>query len=79
MLNFLFKKEQKDKSKIFNDLYLKVRNLYANETIAYERKKELCSLIERYGYLPYSQARAINELTPSEVILCLEKKLEIKL
>ena len=34
-------------------------------------------LIEKYGYLPYSQAKAINELTPSEVIFCLEKKLEL--
>ena len=76
MFNFLFKKEAKiSKSEIIKKNYAIIKDLYAKETISYERKEELSRLIEKYGYLPYSQAKAINELTPSEVIFCLEKKI----
>ena len=67
----------KCKSEIIKKNYAIIKDLYAKETISYERKEELSRLIEKYGYLPYSQAKAINELTPSEVIFCLEKKLEL--
>lgn len=77
MFNFLFKKQEIDKSEIFNDLYLKIRNKYSVETLTAERKNELASLIEKFGYLPYSQAKALEELKDNEVIFCLEKKLEI--
>ncbi len=77
MFNFLFKKQEINKSEIFNNLYSKIRDLYSKEEISLNRKKELSELIEKYGYLPYSQARAINELKPNEVIYCLEKKLEL--
>lgn len=77
MFDFLFKKQKINKSEIFNNLYTKIKDFYAKEEINSERKKELSSLIEEYGYLPYSQAKAINELTPAEVIFCLEKKLEL--
>lgn len=77
MLDFLFKKQKINKSDFFNNLYSKVRELYLEDAISDERKNELSLLIEKYGYLPYSQAKAIKNLTPSEVIFCLEKKLEI--
>ncbi len=77
MFDFLFKKQEINKSDIFKSQYLKIKELYSKETIKAERKNELSSLIEKYGYLPYSQMKAIQELTPSEVIFCLEKKLEI--
>jgi hypothetical protein len=77
MLNFLFKKQEIDKSEVFNDLYSRIKNLYKTDEISSERQKELSELIEKYGYLPYSQAKALKELTSSEVIFCLEKKLEI--
>ena len=78
MLNFLFKKAPKiDKSEIIKKQYSKIKSLYSTETIPSKRQKELSDLIEKYGYLPYSQTKAIEALTPSEVIFCLEKKLEI--
>lgn len=77
MFNFLFKKQTVDKSALFNGLYSKVKDLYNSESVQNARKEELSKLIEKYGYLPYSHTKALNELTPSEVIFCLEKKLEI--
>ena len=77
MLDFLFKKQEVDKSEIFNNLYSKIKEIYSKEIISAKRQKELSDEIEKYGYLPYSQAKALNELTSSEVIFCLEKKLEL--
>ena len=77
MFDFLFKKQMVDKSELFNNLFVKIQDLYKKEEIKKKRADELSKLIEKYGYLPYSHAKALNELTPSEVIFCLEKKLEI--
>ncbi len=77
MFDFLFKKQETDKSEIFNSQYSKIKDLYSDKDIKSERKQELSALIERYGYLPYSQARALEELTDAEVIFCLDKKLEV--
>ena len=77
MLDFLFKKQEVDKSEIFNNLYSKIKEIYSKEIISAKRQKELSDKIEKYGYLPYSQAKALEELTSSEVIFCLEKKLEL--
>ncbi|MGM9994268.1 MAG: hypothetical protein ACI37R_06020 [Candidatus Avigastranaerophilus sp.] len=80
MFDFLFpKKEQIKKTDIIKSLYKKIKEIYCNQNISAERKKELGDLIEKYGYLPYSQMRAIEELTPEEVIYALEKKLELNL
>ena len=78
MLDFLFKKEPKiNKSAVIKEQYFIVKDFYEKEKISEKRKEELSSLIEKYGYLPYSQSKAITSLTPEEVIFCLEKKLEI--
>ena len=77
MFDFLFKKQEVDKSDVFNSLYEKVRDLYCKESIPQNRKDELSKQIEKYGYLPTPHAKALENLTPEEVIFCLEKKLEI--
>lgn len=78
MFEFLFgKKELIDKKELFNNLFSKIKEFYSSETVSGERKKELSSLIEKFGYLPYSQTRALKELTSAETIFCLEKKLEV--
>ena len=56
MLDFLFKKQEVDKSEIFNNLYSKIKEIYSKEIISAKRQKELSDKIEKYGYLPYSQA-----------------------
>ena len=77
MFNFLFKKDEINKSELFNNLYEKIKELYSKENIDKKRRDELSNIIEKFGYLPYSQARALNDLSSAEVIFCLEKKLEI--
>ncbi len=77
MFNFLFKNQKVDKYEIISQQYLKIKDLYSKEPLSTGRKNELQGLIEKYGYLPYSQIKALEELTPSEVIFCLEKKMEI--
>jgi len=77
MFDFLHKKKEINKSEIFNKQYKTIKNLYSKSSITFERQEELANLIEKYGYLPYSQAKALEELTDDEVLFCLEKKLEI--
>ncbi len=78
MFDFLSQKNKKEnKSKIIQNQFQKLKELYSKENITTERKKELTDLIEKFGYLPYSQTKALKELTDSEVIYLLEKKFEI--
>lgn len=79
MLNFLFGKKEECKSKVVSDveiseIYFKLKELYKFEKISDERKTELSSLVEKYGYLPYSHIQALEELTPAEVLFALEIK-----
>lgn len=77
MFDFLFGKTPEiDKSEIIKKQYSKIKDLYSAQTIPAKRKEELSSVIEKYGYLPYSQTKALQSLTREEVIFCLEKKLE---
>ena len=77
MFDFLFpKKNVVKKSDFIENQYKKIKDLYNKNSISSERKKELGDLIEKFGYLPYSQMRVIEELSSEEVIFCLEKKLE---
>ena len=78
MFGFLFKREPKiDRLKIVQTQFEKIKNLYLKEEISFERREELSSLIQKFGYLPYSQARALRELKPEEVFFCLQEKLKI--
>ncbi len=77
IFDFLFKKKEIDRAEVFCNQYSKIKELYSKNAVSAERKKELGDLIEKFAYLPYSQAKALEQLTPEEVIFCLEKKLEI--
>jgi len=81
MLDFLFKKDcrvdsiypltHKNKDKI-NEIYAKLKELFCE--IEPERKIHLQNLVEKHGYLPYSHIKALEELTPAEVLFALEVK-----
>lgn len=78
MFGFLFKKEPKiDRFKVIQTQFEKIKKLYCEKEISFERKEELSSLIQKYGYLPYSQARALKDLSAEEVFFCLEEKLKV--
>ena len=69
----LFKKEEKKAEKL-NSLYEKIKSYYNFESINEMRKKELCELMEKFSYLPYPHIKALEELSPAEVLFALEKK-----
>lgn len=80
MLNFLFGKKNDVKPSFtitpaqINDIYSKLKEIYKFEEITEERKKELKNLVEKHQYLPYPHIKALEELTPAEVLFALETK-----
>lgn len=74
MLNFLFKKEEKKNDIQINDVYSKLRVIYNYDEVSEERKETLSALMNKYGYLPYPHVKALEELSPAEVLFCLETK-----
>lgn len=74
MLSFLFKKEEKKKDIQINDIYLKLKEIYNYNDILPERKDYLSELMHKYGYLPFPHYKALEEISPSEVLFCLEFK-----
>ena len=75
MLDFLFKKETTS-AELLNDFYSKLREMYSFESISDERKEYLKSTMDKFGYLPYPQIKALEELTDAEVLWALESKWE---
>lgn len=57
----------------------RLNEIYANLKASYpevlpERKEKLSKLINEYGYLPYPYIKALEELTPEEILFGLEIK-----
>ena len=50
--------------------------MYSFDSISDERKEYLKSTMSKYGYLPYPQIKALEELSDSEVLFALESKWE---
>ena len=76
MLDFLFKKEAENGCANLNNFYAKLREIYSFESISDERKEFLKSQMKKYGYLPYPQIKALEELSDAEVLFALESKWE---
>ncbi len=76
MLDFLFKKETDDACENLNSFYSKLREMYSFESVSDERKEYLKTAMARFGYLPYPQIKALEELTDAEVLFALESKWE---
>lgn len=75
MLDFLFKKEVSS-AEVLNDFYSKLKEMFPFETISDERKEYLKSTMNKFGYLPYPQIKALEELSDAEVLFALESKWE---
>jgi hypothetical protein len=69
-----FKKKDNETSKDtrLNEIYTNLKNSYPQ--VSEERQKELSDLINKYGYLPYPYIKALEELTPEEILFGLEIK-----
>lgn len=78
MLSFLFNKKEESKSAFsasdINEIYAKLKELYKFDEISEDRKSHLKSLVEKHQYLPYPHIKALEELTPAEVLFSLETK-----
>lgn len=74
MLSFLFKKKQPPLSQSVDAIYKKLKSIYKYDEISEERKTYLKDLIEKFGYLPYPYIKALEELTPAEILFGLEIK-----
>ena len=76
MLEFLFGKKDNSVAidKKINEIYSSLKNTYPSENISDERKAELGKLIKENGYLPYPYIKALEELTPEEILFGLEIK-----
>lgn len=77
MFSFLKKFSNDNEEKIdkeINDVYKKLKELYDYDSIDEKRKEELKNLIEENGYLPYPYIKAVEELTPAEILYGLEIK-----
>lgn len=72
---FLKKKEAKNaKEQRINEIYKALKENFNTDKISDERKKELSEIIEKYGYLTYPYIKALEELTPEEILFGLEIK-----
>jgi len=76
MLELLFKKKTGNICEDLNTFYSKLKEMYSFETISEDRKEYLKSEMLKYGYLPYPQIKALEELSNAEVLFALETKWE---
>lgn len=62
---------------IMNSLFCQLKELFDYDAISQERKSYLEGLIKKYGYLPYSHNRALEELSDAEVLFGIKVKMEM--
>ncbi len=68
------KTNEENFDKQINEAYKKLKKFYDFDSISEDRKEYLKNLIEENGYLPYPHIKALEELTPAEVLFGLEIK-----
>lgn len=77
MLNFWQKKNEEEQKDVkLNEIYRALKEIYPCENISEDRKNELKALINEYGYLPYPYVKALEEISPEEILFGLEIKWE---
>ena len=76
MLEFLFGKKKKNPPKDvrINEIYTKLSDYYGIEKIPAERKKYLQNIMIKHGYLNYPYFKALEELTPAEILYAIQFK-----
>lgn len=78
MLKSIFSRKNhnidEEKAVKLNNIYSSLKKEFPSENISDERKQELKKLIEENGYLPYPYIKALEELTPEEILFGLEIK-----
>lgn len=68
------KKNIVNASEKLNEVYSKLIEKYGEGEISDDRKTYLSDLVKENGYLPYPYFKALNELSPNEVLFALKEK-----
>lgn len=80
MLNFLFRPKKEEKREItpieISEIFTKLKNVYKFDDVSEYRKTYLKDLIDKYNYIPYPYTKALEELSPAEILFALEAKWE---
>lgn len=75
MLSLLEKNSASLQKFDLDSLFEKLKSHYGYYEISEERKTYLREVVQKYGYLPYSHIKSLEELSSSEVIFAFEQKL----
>ena len=57
------------------NIFNRIKSLYNLDNVDENRKQTITNQVKKYGYLPYSYIKALEELSEEEVIIALEEKL----
>lgn len=57
------------------ELFEKLKSIYNVDSVSEDRKNQIVSMVEKYGYLPYSHIQALEEISDAETIIGIEAKL----
>ncbi len=79
MFNFLFGKRDnsRQKEQILNEIFSKLTSEYDFDSIEKNKKEFIKDSVLKYGYLPYPHIKALEELSPEEVLYGLQFKWEL--
>lgn len=63
---------------VLSEVFAKLKEIFEVDQITSQRKAYIEGLVEKYGYLPYSFKKALDELSNAEVLLGVQKKFELE-
>ena len=76
MFKLFDKKVEVRKDEFLNEVYAKLKEYTHINELTEDRKKQLRSIVEKYGYLNYPHLKALEELSAAETLCALEVKWE---
>lgn len=76
MFKLFDKKVEVRKDEYLNEVYAKLKEYTHFNELTEDRKKQLRSIVEKYGYLNYPHLKALEELSAAETLCALEVKWE---
>lgn len=76
MFKLFDKKVEVRKDEFLNEVYAKLKEYTHFNELTEDRKKQLCSIVKKYGYLNYPHLKALEELSAAETLCALEVKWE---
>lgn len=76
MFKLFDKKVEVRKDEFLNEVYAKLKEYTHFNELSEDRKKQLRSIVEKYGYLNYPHLKVLEELSAAETLCALEVKWE---